>query len=223
MRRSPPLDFGSISVKPPLAFPRQRIGLLGGSFDPPHRGHLRTSRTALERLALDRVWWLVTPGNPLKYRPDLAPLARRLAQCRSFVRDPRITITGFEAALGSPYTFASLIFLRRRYPKVRFVWIMGADGLANLHNWRYWRDILHLVPVAVVDRPGWRHKAVRSRAATAFRFAYIPETQAARLAYATPPAWTILSGPLSFLSSTALRSRSPSVAQVPHLVAAGGV
>jgi nicotinate-nucleotide adenylyltransferase len=207
MRRSAPVRFGSVSVKTPPAFPGQRIGVMGGSFNPPHAGHVLISHTVLTRLGLDQVWWVVTPGNPLKSLAELPSLKTRMAACEAIKSDPRIKVTGFEEQLGTPYTAATVAFLRRRHPKVKFVWVMGADNLASFHRWQHWREIMALMSVAVVDRPGWRHRALASPAARAYRWAFIPERRAAELPDLVPPAWTLLTGPLSELSSTALRQR----------------
>ena len=137
----------------PPTTPGLRIGLLGGSFNPPHLGHLHVARTALARLGLDRLWVLVTPGNPLKSATDLATLGRRLAATRRLLEDPRIVVTALEAGFGSPYTWRTVERLALRAPSVRFVWVMGADNLAGFHRWQYWRRIAKTVPIAVVDRP----------------------------------------------------------------------
>ncbi|CAO4144065.1 Nicotinate-nucleotide adenylyltransferase [Methylorubrum aminovorans] len=186
--------------------PGLRVGLYGGSFNPAHAGHLHVSRTALRRLRLDRVWWLVTPGNPLKDHGLLAPLEERVAQARALAAVPRIAVTGFEAGIGSRYTADTLCWLVRRRPNVHFVWIMGADSLGSLHRWRRFEEILALMPVAVIDRPGHTLKAPAARAARAFAAARIPESEAVTLAGRRPPAWTFLHGPRSELSSTALRT-----------------
>lgn len=183
-----------------------RIGLYGGSFNPPHAGHLHVSRLAARRLGLDRVWWLVSPGNPLKKTAGLAPLAERLAAARSIARDPGILATDIEARLGTRYTIDTLRALRRLYPGVRFVWIMGADSLVDFHLWRDWQAIARTVPIAVVDRPGFTLAATSSRAARSLSHYRIPESQARRLPAMVPPALTILHGPRSALSSTALRA-----------------
>ena len=206
MPRVAPDRFGPIKGLPPTA-PGQSIGLLGGSFNPPHRAHRQISEIVLKRLGLDQVWWLVTPGNPLKARSDLAPLGERLVLCRAMAKNPRIEITAFERDLPTPYTAATLAYLKRRSPLVRFVWIMGADNLAGFHRWRRWREILTMVPVVVVDRPGWRLKAFASKAAQAFASSRVPETRARGLAAMPPPAWTFLTGPLSQVSSTELRRK----------------
>ncbi len=190
---------------PPHA-PGMRIGLFGGTFDPPHRAHLGASLLALKRLRLDRVWWLVTPGNPLKDTRGLAPLADRLADARSLTRDPRIAITGFEAELGVRYSFDTVSWLVKRCPGVRFVWIMGADNLRSFHRWQKWRGIAQLVPMAVIDRLGPSLYSTGSTAAQALGRARIPESAAASLADRRPPAWVFLHGLKSPLSSTALRA-----------------
>lgn len=208
MFRSTPSHFGRIKAQPPSAAAGQVIGLLGGSFNPPHAAHRMISRTALKRVGLDKVWWLVSPGNPLKRHSDLAPLAERLRLCREVANSPDIEITSFESELPSPYTVSTLAFLKARYPRVRFVWIMGADNLADMHRWLRWREIFGTFPVVVVDRPGWRLKALASRAALSFAGSRVSEAAARRLALMRPPAWTFLTGPLSAMSSTELRARA---------------
>ena len=205
MRPSPPRAVGHITAHPPHAAPGQAIGLLGGSFNPPHIAHRLISELVLRRLGLAKVWWIVSPGNPLKQRSDNAPLAERLALCRDIAKNPHIVVTDFEADLGSPYTASTLAFLKARTPLVRYVWIMGADNLASIERWRCWREIFTMVPVAVVDRPGWRLKALASKAARVFADSRVPEAEARGLANRPPPAWTFLTGPLSRVSSTALR------------------
>src|SRR5215467_13308705 len=200
--------FGRLKARPPDAGPGQVIGLLGGSFNPPHVAHRMISEAALKRLGLDKVWWVVSPGNPLKRRVGTMPLSERMALCREVAKNPRIVVTDFEKDLPAPYTAATLAFLKARSPLVHFVWIMGADNLATFDRWQRWREIFTLVPIAVVDRPGWRMKALASKAARAFAAARLPEADAAGLALRPAPAWTYLSGPLSHLSSTALRSRA---------------
>lgn len=198
-------DFGSLKVRPPLVVPGQRIGVMGGSFNPPHEGHLIVARTALRRLRLDQLWWVVTPGNPLKEHNGLAPLPERMAACRALARSPAMKVTSFEAELGTPYTAATLGFLKRRYVGVRFVWVMGADNLASFHHWQHWRDIAAEFPIAVVDRPSWRHKSLAGKLAYAFGISRVPESEAALLANMEPPAWVYLTTRLSPLSSTELR------------------
>ncbi len=182
-----------------------KIGLLGGSFNPAHEGHLHISRTALQRLGLDRVWWLVTPANPLKARTDLKPHQTRLNQAEALVDHPRIDITGFEAARPDAFTVNTLGFLARRYPATHFVWLMGADALAGFHRWRGWRQIASQVPIAVLDRPGYRFAALASPAAQFLARDRIDEGDAAGLALLDPPAWALLTLPLSGVSSAELR------------------
>lgn len=190
---------------PPHA-PGMRIGLFGGTFDPPHRAHLAASLLALKRLQLDRVWWLVTPGNPLKDTDGLAPLAERMAAAQALTRDPRIEVTGFEADLGVRYSYDTVVYLTARCPGVRFVWIMGADNLRGFHRWQKWRGIADLIPIAVIDRLGPSLYSVGSVAGQALARARIPESAAASLADRRPPAWVFLHGLKSPLSSTALRA-----------------
>ena len=195
-------------IKLPLTAPGLRVGLLGGSFNPAHAGHRHISLEALARLELDRVWWIVSPGNPLKNHADLAALGTRLERAAGVARHPRIDVTGFEAQLGTAFTAESLAFLTTRAPGVRFVWLMGADNLAMLHRWRHWQLIFQTMPVAVFDRPQWRYRALASRAATSHGQSRLPEPESRRLATVKPPAWTFLSIPLSSLSSTLLRARN---------------
>ena len=184
----------------------QVVGLLGGSFDPPHEGHLRISETALTRLGLDWVWWLVSPGNPLKERGP-APLERRIEAARRLIGTPRIKVTDWEARLGTRHTAETLRRLRALHPGVRFVWIMGSDNLAQLHLWRRWRRIVETVPVCVVARPGARLSARFAPAARRYRASQLNERDARALARAAPPAWVVLNLPLSPLSSSAIRAR----------------
>jgi nicotinate-nucleotide adenylyltransferase len=182
-----------------------RIGLLGGSFNPPHEGHVLVTRLALRRLRLDRVWWLVTPGNPLKSQDELAALQKRVAAARRLVAGPRVAVTDIEARIGSRYTYETLAWLKRRAPCVHFVWIMGADNLQQFHRWRHWRAIADLVPIVVVDRPGSTLRAISSQAGAALARWRAPERDAARFAAMRPPALLFLHGRRSELSSTAIR------------------
>lgn len=195
----------TVGVQTPHAEAGQRIGLLGGSFNPPHAAHRLISETALKRLGLDRLWWIVTPGNPNKSQSELLPLATRVALCQALADDRRIEVTDFEKDLDTAYTAATLSFLRNRHREVQFVWIMGADNLASFHRWRQWRMIFRTMPIAVVDRPGWRLKSAASPAARAFQSSRIAEIEARTVPGRKPPAWVFLGGPLSPLSSTAIR------------------
>lgn len=187
-----------------------RIGLFGGSFNPAHAGHRLASLTALRRLQLDRVWWLVTPGNPLKDNHALPPLAQRIATARALADHGRIHVTGIEARLRTRYTADTLRALKRRCPGVRFVWIMGSDNLASFHRWNEWRAIARMMPIAVVDRPGSTHRSVASPAANWLARWRLPENQSAALAVHGPPAWIFLHGRRSELSSTSLRGTAES-------------
>ena len=205
---------GAFVRLPPFG-PGQTIGLLGGSFNPPHEGHLLASHLALTRAGLDRVWWLATPGNPLKSTADLAALRARLEAARALIHDPRIAVTGFESEIGSRYTADTLRYLKLHAPGARFVWIMGADNLAGFHRWRDWREIAAMVPMLVVDRPGSSFAALSSRAAQALTRWRRPEGEARRLAFMAAPAWIFLHGRRSGASSTALRARFRDAAPPP--------
>jgi len=183
-----------------------RIGLFGGTFDPPHAAHRAACLLALRRIGLDRVWWLVTPGNPLKDTHGLAPLDERLAAARKLARHARIDVTDIEADLGTTYTFATITYLIRRCPGVHFVWIMGADNLRSFHRWQRWRDIARLVPIAVIDRLGPSLYSAAGAAGQALAWARLPESAARTLPQRRPPAWIYLHGLKSPLSSTALRA-----------------
>lgn len=195
---------------PPVR-PGQRIGLFGGSFDPPHAGHRAVSLEALKRLRLDAVWWLVSPQNPLKPHAP-ADLARRIAEARALAGDPRIKVSGVEAALGTTYTADTLRRLQARLPGVKLVWMMGADNLASFHRWRDWDRIAAAVPIAVFNRPGLAFRALAGPAARTFAHHRIRERDAALLADLAPPAWVFLSSPHVPLSSSALRALRESAA-----------
>jgi nicotinate-nucleotide adenylyltransferase len=186
-----------------------RIGLFGGSFDPPHEGHALVSRLALKRLKLDRLWWIVSPGNPLKER-ELPSIEARITAAKKIVRDPRVAFTGFEAEIGARYTCDTIDYLHAHCPGVRFVWIMGADNLLQFHRWRRWREIARTTPIAILDRPGATLKAANAKAAVYFKNARLPERYAAMLAPTPPPAIVYLHGPRLERSSTELRAKPPS-------------
>jgi nicotinate-nucleotide adenylyltransferase len=183
-----------------------RIGLFGGTFDPPHAAHLAASLLALKRLHLDRLWWLVTPGNPLKNTRGLAPIEQRIAAAKALARHPRIEVIGLEAVIRTRYTYDTIVYLGKRAPGVRFVWIMGADNLRSFYRWQNWRGIAQRVPIAIVDRLGPSLYAIGGRAAQALGRYRIPEPAASVLADRDPPAWVFLHGLKSPLSSTALRA-----------------
>jgi nicotinate-nucleotide adenylyltransferase len=181
------------------------IGLLGGSFDPAHAGHAHITREAIKRLGLDQVWWLVSPGNPLKARQP-APMADRIARGRAVMRHPRVKVTDLEARLGTRFTHATITALQAIYPGVRFVWLMGADNLLQFHQWDRWRDILRIVPVAVLARPGAGVKARQSRAAQAFRSQQLDRGEwlgGGR----QPPVWAFVNLPMIDVSSSRIRAQ----------------
>ena len=190
----------------PIAMPGQRIGLLGGSFDPAHHGHVAITREALARFGLDRVWWLVSPGNPLKLQGP-APLAQRIARAKGLMRHPRVIVTGIEAALGTRYTADTLTRLGAVYPGVRFVWLMGSDNLADFHRWERWQDIAGQVPIGVLARPGTRLSARFSPAARAMAPHRLPDAAAGLLGLMAAPAWAMVDLPLNPASSSAIRAR----------------
>ena len=190
---------------PPHA-PGMRIGLFGGTFDPPHQAHLAATLLVLKRLKLDRVWWLVTPGNPLKNTKGLGPLPERIAAARALTHHPRIDVTGLEAVIKTRYTYDTISWLLARCPGVRFVWIMGADNLRSFHRWQKWRKIAEQVPIVVVDRLGPSLYAAASPAGNALARMRIPERAASSLPGRKAPAWAFLHGLKSPLSSTALRA-----------------
>ncbi len=183
-----------------------KVGLLGGSFDPAHEGHAHLTREAMKRLGLDRVWWLVSPGNPLKADPP-APLPVRMARARAVMDHPRVVITDFEAREGTRFTAETLARLVALYPGVRFVWLMGADNLAQFHRWQNWDRIMRTVPVAVLARPGTRLEGRGSRAAEEYARFRLPAEAARLLPGLPPPAWVFLDMPLNDLSSSAIRAR----------------
>lgn len=198
-------EAGAPDRRLPPWSPGLRIGLFGGSFNPPHEGHRLASLTALRRLGLDRVWWLVTPGNPLKDTGGLAGLDRRMAAAQAVAQDPRIAVSGIEAAIGTRYTVETVAYLKQRCRGVHFVWIMGADNLINLPRWRRWRDLVELVPIAAVDRPGATWRALFGKAGEVLTRHRIPESAARELPTQAAPAFVYLHGPRSSASSTALR------------------
>lgn len=190
----------------PFASKGQTIGLLGGSFDPPHAGHVHITENALIRFGLDRVWWLVSPGNPLKPRGP-APLADRMQAARAIMRHPRVLVTDIESRLGTRYTAETLVRLRRIYPGVRFVWLMGADNLVQLDQWQDWRGIIEGLPIGVFARPGARISAGLSKAAMVYDHARVDPSAAHSLGRMAAPAWCFVNLPMSNQSSSAIRAR----------------
>ena len=191
-----------------------RIGLLGGSFNPAHQGHLHVSEVALKRLGLDYVWWLVTPQNPLKSHAGLAPLPDRMRQARGVAKHPRIVVMDIERTLGTRYSIDTLTALQRRFREIEFVWLMGSDNLAIFRRWRCWEEIVRRVPIAVVQRPGSVLAALSAKPMQ--RFARARATPGRRLP--KPPAIVILDGHRNPLSSTALRRATLEQEAVVHAI-----
>ncbi len=185
---------------------RIRVGVLGGSFNPAHAGHLHIARLALQRLRLDQVWLLVSPGNPLKDASGMAPMADRMASARRIADGRRVLATGIEARLRTRYTFDTLRVLRRRFPRVRFVWVMGADNLVQLPRWQHWMGITRVMPFAVMPRPTYNQRALAGQAAHRLRSTLRPARAAPALARCAAPAWTFLPARQNALSATALRA-----------------
>ena len=170
-----------------------RIGILGGSFNPAHAGHLYISQMALRMLDLDEVWWLVSPQNPLKSPDEMQSLETRMANAAEVARtEPRINVTDIEVQLGTQYTADTLPELKRRFPNVSFVWLMGADNLLEMHRWQHWSRIFHTVPIAVFGRPGYSNRATSSVVARRFARDRWPRSAANRLVDAAAPAWVFL-------------------------------
>ena len=193
-------------IIPPPFGNGQRIGLFGGSFNPAHAAHRAISLFAIKRLKLDRVWWLISPGNPLKAHSGLHALDERAKAAREVARDPRIDISCLEAVIGTRYTVDTIEYLRRRVTGVRFVWIMGADNLAQFHRWKDWRRNAAAVPIAVIDPPPQGLRALAAPAAQALARYRLPENEAASLADRPKPAWVFLTGMKLDISSTGLRN-----------------
>ncbi|WP_083900921.1 nicotinate-nucleotide adenylyltransferase [Azospirillum sp. B4] len=185
----------------------RRIGILGGSFNPAHAGHRHVSQWMLRRLNLDQVWWLVSPQNPLKQARGMATLDARLDAARAMAQDPRILVTDLETQLGTRYTVDTLAALRRRYPRTRFVWIMGADNLLQIPRWRGWAQIMGRVPVAVFPRRPYSLKALVGKAARRYLRNRVPPRDAGGLPARPAPAWTFLDGPLHPASATEIRRK----------------
>jgi nicotinate-nucleotide adenylyltransferase len=182
------------------------VGLFGGSFNPPHAGHLLVAEIALRRLQLDQLWWMVTPGNPLKSARELKPLAERIALSEAMSPDRRIKVTAFEASHHVRYTADTLALVKARNPGVNFVWIMGADSLRDFHRWQRWHEIALTFPIAVIDRPGATLAFLSATMAKTFDYARVDEDDAPLLSRMQAPAWTFIHGPRSSLSSSAIRA-----------------
>ena len=187
---------------------RRRVGLLGGSFNPAHDGHRHISLAALRALGLDQVWWLVSPQNPLKPADGMATLAERLAAAAHVAGHPHLRVSAIECHLGTRFTADTLAALKQRFPRTQFVWLMGADNLAQIHRWHRWDTILRRVPVAVLDRSPYSYKALASRAARRFGRARVAARAAPVLAETTPPAWVFLHQRRHPASATAIRAQA---------------
>ena len=200
-------DFSVLrdAIRIPAAGDGQKIGLFGGSFNPPHEGHLNLCDLALKRLKLDQIWWMVTPGNPLKDTSELPALQHRIRLCHEIVADPRIKITAFEAHYKVRYTADTVALVKKFRPRLNFVWLMGADNLEGFHKWQNWREIADALPIAVIDRPGSTLAYRSARAALNLSRFRVDEEDARLIAGMPPPAWTFIHGPRNSLSSTALR------------------
>ena len=192
------------SVEVTRRAPRLRIGLLGGSFNPAHEGHLAISLEALKRLRLDRVWWLVSPQNPLKPADETADLERRLAEARAMARYPRLNVSDLEREIGTRYTVDTLGWLTKRR-RDRFVWLIGADNLIQLPQWRRWRHLVRMVPIAVFDREPYSYLALAGRMARTYAGKRLVERRAPVLAECPPPVWVYLRLRRHHGSSTAIR------------------
>jgi nicotinate-nucleotide adenylyltransferase len=204
----------------------KRIGLLGGSFNPAHRGHRRISLAALDALHLDEIWWLVSPGNPLKASvTDMAPFEARLASAQAMARGAQIRASDFEARAGTRYTADTLRELTARYPRHRFIWLMGADTVAQFHQWKRWRDIARTVPIAVISRPGYDGPARAARAMGWLRRFVRPSRQARQWTEWSTPAILLLRLPPDPTSATGLRALDPNWHRLPQSLraAAAGV
>lgn len=193
------------------AWAGRRVGVLGGSFNPAHAGHRHISLYALATLRLSAVWWLVSPQNPLKAPDDMAPLAQRLRVARQVAQHPRVCVCDLEWRLNTRYTVDTLMQLRRRFPRTRFVWLMGADNLWQMSRWKHWPRLFAMVPVAVLGRPSYLSMVRALSSAAARRFACTRRRfagSASRLAWQLPPAWAVLGNPPHPASATAIRQRA---------------
>jgi nicotinate-nucleotide adenylyltransferase len=181
------------------------IGLFGGSFNPPHDGHRLVAEIAMKRLRLDQLWWMVTPGNPLKSTSELLPLAKRIELSEAIAPGPRVKVTAFEAAYKVRFTANSVALVKAHHKNVNFIWVMGADNLKSFHHWQRWRHIAEMLPIAIIDRPGSTLSYVSSKMALTYDYARVDEDDAVSMARLKAPAWTLIHGPRSTLSSSAIR------------------
>ncbi|WP_241762255.1 nicotinate-nucleotide adenylyltransferase [Euryhalocaulis caribicus] len=201
---------GGPPLRSELLYPGMSVGLFGGSFNPAHAGHLHVARTAMRRLQLDRVWFLVSPQNPLKDASETDRYWRRAAGVWALGDYPRMTVSDVERRLGAAYSMETVLALSRRWPEVNFVWLMGSDNLAGFHRWRGWQTIMETLPVAVIARRGTATGARLGRAARQYANHRVPEQGAKNLALMRAPAWTYLTAPLHPQSSSAIRAEARS-------------
>ena len=197
---------GPATHNPRAAFAPRRVGLMGGSFNPAHDGHRHLSLLALKHLRLDAVWWLVSPQNPLKPAAGMAGLGQRLARAAPVARHPRLRVSDIEARLGTRHTVDTVAALRRRFPRTRFVWLMGADNLVQLPAWHRWTRLFHAIPIAVFDRPHYLFKGMAGKAARRFARQRVSARAARGLAEAAAPAWVFLHTRRNPASATAIRT-----------------
>lgn len=194
------------AIKLPSSADGMKIGLFGGSFNPPHEGHVHVCETALKRGQLDQIWWLVTPGNPLKDTRELEDLATRVKKCCDIITHPKMKVTAFEANYNLRYSEETLSKLLQLRPNLNFVWVMGADNLKNFHKWKNWRKIADQVPMMIIDRPGSTLAYRSAQAAISLSRFRLDETDSELLATSRTPAWSFIHAPRSSLSSTAIRN-----------------
>ena len=185
----------------------KRIGLLGGSFNPAHEGHIHISRAALDRLKLDEVWWIVSPQNPLKEVHGMGDFQSRLQSAADMVDDPRIIVSDIEREMGTVYTVDTLEALKKNFHEHRFVWLMGADNLRQIPKWRGWQRIFRLVPIAIFPRPSFSRRALAGKASRRFKRFQIKTARAPRLATMRAPAWVFLRTQPNTTSATRIRAR----------------
>ena len=190
----------------PFVVPGLTIGLLGGSFDPPHEGHVHITKIAIKIFNLSKLWWLVSPGNPIKDK-NPSDINNRLMASKQIMEHPSVIITDIEKKLKTKFTFQTLIKIKKLYPGTRFVWLMGADNLINFHQWENWDWIMKNIPIGVMARPREQIKAGLSPAATRFRKYRLPKEKSLLLPYFSPPVWTLVTGPMKNISSTKLRGK----------------
>ena len=185
----------------------KRIGLLGGSFNPAHQGHLHISRAALDRLKLNEVWWVVSPQNPLKDAHGMGDFQSRIRSAKDMADDPRIIVSDIEQKMGTAYTVDTLEALKKKFPEHRFVWLMGADNLRQIPKWRGWQRIFRMVPIAIFPRPSYSRRALAGKASRRFKRSQIKAARASRLATMRAPAWVFLRTQPNTTSATRIRAQ----------------